>query len=284
MTVTGNSSGPAGGVISTGSLAPLIPSMRASPENPVRDPGVMAALRKVQGRPSARPVTTLEQSARVAMHRTRRMTLLGQIPIVGVAVVPWLWPLHMFIVGRTADHIRHTRDAHLSFHDGRRPRRLRGSTPVAAAALVLWLLVLGGVEGLLFGSGALLVAWTVLVLAVAPAVIEFLGLVEFVVLNPEWVTIKRDRRRRGDGRNVIVLTSLVSRRDGHDYAGQLMDLEFPSWHAADALVIGYPGSKALISYYVRMGARREKSTPDRPHPARRRVAFDCRVPLRTRIR
>lgn len=262
----------------------VIPQMRASPEQMTRDAGVLAALRKVQNRRPAESVTTIAQSARIAMQRTRRMTLLGPVPIVGLLVVPWLWPLHLFIVGRTAGHIRHTPDAHLSFHDGRRPRRLRGTTSIAVAVLGAALSGLIGVVWLLLRAGHGELAWAALIVVVTPAVVEFLGLVEFVVLNPEWVTIKRDRRRRTDGRNVIVLTSLVAREDGHDFAGQLMDLEFPRWHAADVLVIGYPGSKALISYYVRMGARRERPGPGQPHPGRRRVAFDCRVPLRTRIR
>ena len=282
MTVTISAADRVAQPVERGTAGSVIPAMRQSPEpRSIRDLTSMPPLRP---RMPAVPVTTLLQGARVAMHRTRRMTLLGEVPGVGLLVIPWLWPLHMFIVGWTAGHIRHTPDASLSFHDGRRPHRLRGSALISAAVLLIWLLTLLGVVLVLLGLGQTPVAYAVLAVAAAPAIIEFLGLVEFMVVNPEWVTIKRDRRRRNDGRHAIILTSLVARQDGHDFAGQLMDLEFPRWHAADALVIGYPGSKALISYYVRMGAKRERPTTAFPQPSRRRVAFDCRAPLRTRIR
>ena len=116
----------------------------------------------------------------------------------------------------------------------------------------------------------------------SPAIIELIGLLEYAVLNPEWLTLKRVRSNRTDGRTAYVLTSLVARADGHDFAGELIDLTYPQWQAADAVVIGYPASKHLVSYYVRMGARREPGCPATGGTARRRIAFDCRRPLRTR--
>src|SRR3954453_15537445 len=94
-----------------------------------RQPRVKQAVRTdwavpvVDAVPCALPITTVRQGARVAIHRTRRFTLLGHVPFVGSLVVPWLWPLHMLIVGLTAGHIRQTPDASLSYCDGSRPRR-----------------------------------------------------------------------------------------------------------------------------------------------------------------
>ena len=228
----------------------------------------------------ARPVTSLGQAARVAMDRTRRFTLLGELPVLGTAVIPWLWPLHLGIVGWTADHIRHTPDASLSYCDGLSPRPHRPATALAVAVGAGWLsslcaLVLA-LESLRLETAAL----AVMLAAVLPALIELVGLIEFALLNPEWVMLKRERARRNDGRTTYVLTSLVSRVDGQGYAGRLIRDTYPQWQAADAVVIGYPASRSLVSYYIRLGARRER--PHGPHlrPPRRRVTFDCRQPLR----
>lgn len=227
-------------------------------------------------------VTTIREAARVAMHRTRRMTLLGNVPLVGHLVVPWLWPLHLAIVGATAGHIRHTPDASLSFCDGTPARRQPGCRALAALSLGLWLALAAGASLGLFAQGHDGAGWALVALLCAAPVIELLGLIEFALLNPEWLTLKRERRHRGIGRPTIVLTTLVSRRDGHDFAGRLIRQEFPQWHALGAAVIGYPSSKALVSYYVRMGARRERPGESVGPAARRRVTFDCRQPLRAR--
>ena len=227
-------------------------------------------------------VTTIRQGARVATDRTRRFTLLGEVPILGPLVVPWLWPLHMAIVGLTAGHIRHTPDASLSYWDGTTPRRHHQSSAIAVGAFLGWMAVLSAVVVTLLSYELQSVAIAVCVVVVAPAVVELIGLIEFAVLNPEWVTLKRELRLRSDGRTTYVLTSLVSRADGHDFAGRLMDLTYPQWQQADAVVIGYPASKHLISYYVRMGARRERPSRAGERTARRRITFDCRRPLRGR--
>lgn len=237
-------------------------------------------LRKI---PSPPAVTTLAQAARVALDRTRRLTLLGQVPVVGILVVPWLWPLHLGIVGLTAGHIRLTPDASLSFHDGTTPGRLRPALMTAVAAGTVWLSAISGAILMLVlgGSGRMLIA-VVAMVVLLPALVELAALAEFALLNPEWLTIKRQCGLRADGRPVHVLTSLVSRRDGHDHAGVLMQATYPSWQAMDAVVVGYPASKQLIGYYVRMGARRESAlTAGGPEP-RRRISFDCRQPLRAR--
>lgn len=216
------------------------------------------------------------------MQRTRRLSLLGSLPVVGRLVVPWLWPLHLSIVGATAGHIRHTPDASLSFCDGTPARRQPGCWAVAVLSLGLWLaLAAAGPLGL-FEGGHDLAGWTLLIVLCAAPVVELLGLFEFVLLNPEWLTLKRERRHRALQGPTIVLTTLVSRVDGGDFAGKLMRMEFAHWHAVGATVIGYPGSKALISYYIRLGARREHPGESAGRPARRRVTFDCRRSLRVR--
>src|SRR4051794_34470344 len=107
----------------------LRPDRRMSSPPVARRPTVRLAAQRAAAVPCAGaqayvlPVTTVRQGARVAMHRTRRCTVLGRLPVVGPLVVPWLWPLHMVIVGLTAGHIRHTPDASLSYCDGTRPRR-----------------------------------------------------------------------------------------------------------------------------------------------------------------
>lgn len=220
----------------------------------------------------------------MAMDRTRRFTVLGQVPVVGALVVLWLWPLHLAIVGSTAGHIRHTPYASLSFCDGTSPRWHRMIVAVAATTAVGWLAIVVVGLRVLLQSGPRAMGMTVVVIVVLPALIEVVSVIEFAVVNPEWVTLRRERGRLSEGRTTYALTSLVATRDGHDFAGELMDLTYPQWQAADALVIGYPASKELISYYVRMGARREGPTEPSGRPARRRITFDCRRPLRKRAR
>lgn len=229
------------------------------------------------------PVTTVQQAVRIALDRTRRMTLLGCVPAVRWVVVPWLLPLHLMIVGLTADHIRHTPDASLSYSDGIPPRPHQG-------ALVLAMLLALGWSALLCGAVWALSSWNlrtgataVLAVALVVPVVEFLSLVEFAALNPEWVMLKRTRSRRTDHRPAYVLTSLVSSRDGCGAARRLMDLTYAQWQVSDAVVIGYPASKSLINYYIRMGARRSAAPgPGRRRPSGRSVTFDCRRPLRVR--
>ncbi|MET3805893.1 hypothetical protein ABIB25_002901 [Nakamurella sp. UYEF19] len=250
-------------LLATGRLLSVIPDQRTQGSGVVVEPPA---------------VTTLAQAARVAMDRTRRLTLLGQLPVVGVLVVPWLWPLHLGIVGLTAGHIRITPDASLSFHDGTVPQRVRPALTMAVIAGTLWL---AGISGLILVCHGAIVVAVVAFAVLLPALIELIGLVEFAVLNPEWLTIKRQCGLRADGRTVNVLTSLVSRRDGHGHARVLMEATYPSWQAQDAVVVGYPASKDLISYYVRMGARRESPATAGGSPPQRRISFDCRRPLRT---
>lgn len=232
------------------------------------------------------PVTTVRQAVRVALDRTRRMTLLGSVPVVRRLALPWLLPLHLLIVALTADHIRHTPEASLSYSDGTTPRVHPGSLATALLLATAWL-------GMLWGTVVALMSWNlgtpsavVAAVALVVPVVEVLGLLEFAVRNPEWVTLKRARNGRADRRTAYVLTSLVSTRDGCGSARRLMDLTYPQWQAADAVVIGYPASKSLISYYVRMGARRfGGSTGPADGTGRatgRCVTFDCRRPLRAR--
>ena len=210
------------------------------------------------------------------------MTLLGSVPGLRMLALPWLFPLHLLIVGLTADHIRHTADASLSYSDGTAPRAHTGSLAVAFLLAAGWLTILWGAVGTLSLLGHPTSARLVLASSLIGPVIELLGLVEFAVCNPEWVTLKRAGRRRPDRRTVFVLTSLVSRRDGCGAARRLMDLTYPQWQVADAVVVGYPASKALVSYYVRMGARRFCPGTVANRPSGRCVTFDCRSPLRSR--
>lgn len=46
-------------------------------------------------------------------------------------------------------------------------------------------------------------------------------------------------------------------------------------------VIGYLASKALISYYLWMGAKSERLNGASGQLARRRITFDCQQPLRS---
>lgn len=256
----------------------MVAPLRSPRPLPVRP---LAGQRSIP-RDVALPVTNVRQGAMVAMHRTRRFTLLGEVPVVGVMVVPWLWPLHMVIVALTADHIRHTPDASLSYYDGRRPERHRAAAVLAVGSALIWMAFCTATVFVLLHLGAAAVAVIVAAILVLPVLIELAGLIEFAVFNPEWLTLKRQGRGRTDGRTTYVLTSLVSREDGHDFAGRLIDLTYPQWQAADAVVIGYPASTGLVSYYVRMGARRDLRCAAGGRPARRRVAFDCRQPLRAR--
>lgn len=232
------------------------------------------------------PVTTVRQAVRVALDRTRRMTLLGSVPVLRRLALPWLLPLHLFIVALTADHIRHTPDASLSYSDGTTPRLHRASLGLALLLATGWLGLLYGTVAALMSCDLTTPAALVAAVALVVPVVEMLGLVDFAVRNPEWVMLKRARGGRPDRRTAYILTSLVSTRDGCGSARELMDLTYPQWQAADAVVIGYPASKSLISYYVRMGARRFGSSTTPPagsgRATGRSVTFDCRRPLRAR--
>ena len=229
------------------------------------------------------PVTTVQQALRIALDRTRRMTLLGSVPGVRRMVVPWLLPLHLMIVGLTADHIRHTPEASLSYSDGATPRAHRGALVLAVLLGLGWSSLLSASVWALSWWNLPTAATALLAVALVVPAVEFLSLVEFAALNPQWVMLKRARDRRTDHRTSYVLTTLVSTRDGCGAARRLMDLTYAQWRAVDAVVIGYPASKSLVSYYIRMGARRSRGPgPGRRRPTGRAVTFDCRRPLRTR--
>lgn len=233
------------------------------------------------------PITTVREAVRVALDRTRRMTLLGSVPGLRRLALPWLLPLHLLIVGLTADHIRHTPEASLSYSDGTPPRVHPGSLVAALLLGLGWLALLGGTVVGLMGWHLTTPAAIIVAVALLVPVVELLGLLDFAVRNPEWVMLKRARNSRSDRRTAYILTSLVSTRDGCGAARRLMDLTYPQWQAADAVVIGYPASKSLISYYVRMGARRHSGGADprctvTSRPTGRCVTFDCRRPLRVR--
>src|ERR1700712_5627663 len=161
-------------------------------------------------------VTTARQGARVAIDRTRRFTLLGEVPVLGPLVVPWLWPLHMAIVGRTADHIRLTPDASLSYCDGTTPRQHHLSSLTAVITFLCWIALASGTVMTLLRNDLPGIAIAVAAVLLLPALVELVGLMEFAVLNPEWVTLKRQLKLRTDGRTTYVLTSIVARRDGQD--------------------------------------------------------------------
>ena len=256
---------------------------RIAYDHPFRcDPTLPTSAVTVAQRSPTLPISTLQQAIRVASDRTRRMTLLGQVPVLGIIAWPWVFPLHLLIVGLTADHIRHTPDASLSYSDGIPPRRHFGAIAAAVALGVIWLVWAYQTVTWLSGSRFWVPAVVVAVIFLSAPLIELLSLLQFAVCNPEWTTLKRDRDSSSGGRPAYVLTSLVSRQDGLGHAGALMDLTYPQWQAADAVVIGYPASKSLISYYVRLGARRRLGAAGTGRPAGRSVAFDCRRPLRRR--
>jgi hypothetical protein len=234
------------------------------------------------------PVTTVQEAVRVALDRTRRMTLLGSVPVLRRLALPWLLPLHLLIVGLTADHIRHTPEASLSYSDGTTPRAHPGSLVIALLLLIGWLAALGGTVAALLSWGFTTPAAIVVAAALVVPVVELLGLLDFAIRNPEWVMLRRTRNSSPDRRTAYILTSLVSTCDGCGAARRLMDATYPQWQAADAVVIGYPASKSLISYYVRMGARRHSrraepgSSTVTGRATGRCVTFDCRRPLRVR--
>jgi len=229
-------------------------------------------------------VTTLREALKIAVDRSRRMTVLGQTPLLGTLALPWVLPLHLLIVALTADHIRHTPNASLSYCDGTAPRRHQGAIAVAVLTEMAWLMLLYGTLTTLTTTGLSGPAVIIAVVVLTAPVVELLSLIQFAVLNPEWLTLRRKRDRRPDRRVTYVLTSLVARQDGCGHAAALMELTYPQWQAADAVVIGYPASKSLISYYVRLGARREFNNSVDRRPSGRSVMFDCRRPLRRRPR
>jgi hypothetical protein len=164
------------------------------------------AARTVAARPVAAPpvitlpVTTVRQAVRVALDRTRRMTLLGSVPVLRRLALPWLLPLHLLIVALTADHIRHTPEASLSYSDGTTPR-------VHPTSLATALLLGTGWLGMLWGTVVALMSWhlgtpaaVVAAVALVVPVVEVLGLLEFAVRNRRGWRRGRSGRKRSAGR------------------------------------------------------------------------------------
>ena len=76
----------------------------------------------VDGHNIGRGVSTV-QAGHVAWDRARALSLVGsRHPVLAGFIAPWLWPVHVAVVGGQGDRIRALGGASLAVSDGERHR------------------------------------------------------------------------------------------------------------------------------------------------------------------
>lgn len=224
------------------------------------------------------------QAVRVAWDRACAFSLVGRrFPKAAGFVAPWMWAIHLTAVAGQGDRIRHLPGASLTVDDGG-PHRSHRPTMVLAILCLLaefgLILVGGSALALVFVPtlGVTLGALVGVLIVAAPAVWE--GLVGSIIRlsrNPESLTLGRRRRELAKEGAASVMSSLV--RSPRSPAGTgriLLDAMKAEWLRQQSVVIFYPATEGLVTYYTREGAVLDDE-------ATRRMKFDFRGGTSKRI-
>src|SRR6478672_7095257 len=90
----------------------------------------------VDGHNIARGVSTV-QAGHVAWDRARALSLVSRrYPVLAGLIAPWLWPMHLAVVGGQGDQIRCLGGASLAVSDAERHRVHLPALAVAAVAFL----------------------------------------------------------------------------------------------------------------------------------------------------
>jgi hypothetical protein len=197
-------------------------------------------------------------------------------PVLAGFIAPWLWPVHLAVVGGQGDQIRSLRSTSLAVSNGERHRVHLPTLAVAGVAffaqfvLVLLFSVALAIALLPLLSPAL-AGVSALLVTISPLVLEGpVGAVVRLTRHGESLTLNRRRRELAQVGPAAVMSSLVRSKGGVAGEGKVLLAAMKSeWRENQSVVIFYPANESLIAYYSREGAVLDDG-------ARRRMKFDFR--------
>ena len=230
----------------------------------------------IDGHNIARGVSTV-QAGHVAWDRARGLSLVSRHhPLLAGFIAPWLWPMHLLVVGGQGDQIRFLRGASLAVSDGERHRVNWLAMVVAVVALLaqsaLILLVSVAIAiALLSLLTPALAGVSALLVTISPIVME--GPVSAVIRltrHGESLTLNRRRRELAQGGTALVMSSFVRSKGSVAGEGRVLLAAMRSeWREKQSVVLFYPATESLVGYYSPQGAVIDDG-------ARRRMKFDLR--------
>ena len=230
----------------------------------------------VDGHDIARGVSTV-RAGHVAWDRARAFSLVGRRhPVLAGFIAPWLWPMHVAVVGGQVDRIRALGGASLAVSDGERHRVHRPTMVLGVVALLaqfalillvsvaLAIALLPLLPPALAGVSAVLVT-------ISPIVMEGpVGAVVRLTRDGESLTLNRRQRELAQDGTTLVMSSFVRSKGSLAGEGQILLAAMQSeWREKQSVVIFYPANESLVGYYSRQGAVLDDG-------ARRRMRFDFR--------
>jgi hypothetical protein len=205
---------------------------------------------------------TIAQAMRVAWHRARAFNILSRVPLAGLLLAAWEWPIHLALVAKDGDRIRRWRTASLTVDDGQPTTR---AVPVMAAAaatlgVFFFLVMCLGVAMALTLSPPLAPYPAGLVgvlIAASPTLLDFGStVIERLVRHRESLTMIKRRTELAARGDVAVMSWLVRARGTNNKGdgAALIEEVKPEWEAREVAVILHPANIRLVSFYVDHGA------------------------------
>jgi hypothetical protein len=224
-------------------------------------------------RKACRGVNT-RQAVHIAWDRALAFSWLGQrFSVLARFFALWLWPFHLATVGGQGSRIRHVQGASLADNDGS-DRRFHWPALVVAAitfAAEVGLIAMAGVAlslALLRLVPPVLAGALGLLVVVSPLVLEVIGGVINVAGDIESRSLNRRRDELSKNGPASTMSSLVRARNAPAGAGRRLLAAMKSeWRERQSVVVFYPATAALVSYYAQEGAVLDDG-------AHRRMKFD----------
>lgn len=224
------------------------------------------------------PGLSTVQAVHVAWDRARAFSLVSRrYPLLGDFIAPWLWPMHLAVIGGQGDQIRVLNGASLAVSDGAR-HRMHVPTLVVAAVAVLAQIALTLVVSIALAIallpllGTVLAGVAALLVTISPLVLE--GPVSAVVRltrHGESLTLNRRRRELAQPGPALVMSSLVRSKSSAAGEGRKLLAAMKSeWRTDQSVIIFYPANEPLMAYYAHQGAVLDDG-------AHRRMKFDFRL-------
>ena len=228
--------------------------------------------------PTACRGVSMRLAGHLAWDRAFAFSWLGRrFPSLAGFIAVWLWPFHLATVGGQGSRIRHVDGASLADNDGGDHRFHWPALMVAAVAFAVevGLIVVAGAElslALLRLVPPVLAGVLGLLVVISPLMLELIGSVIKVAGDAESRSLNRRRDELAVSGQASLMSSLVRARHAPAGAGRhLLTAMKSEWQERESVVVFYPATTALVSYYAREGAVLDDG-------AHRRMKFDFRNP------
>jgi hypothetical protein len=220
---------------------------------------------------------TAGQALRVAWYRARAFSLVSRVPVAGLLVAPWLWPMQLAVVAGQGDQIRHHASASMTVNDGGTRQVHPPTMGIAAAA------VLAQAAVLLTAAVGLAVAFAPIVsptaaalsgvlIAFSPILLELITTTVIrLIRDRESFTLTRRRTELATTGPALMMSSFVRspRENARGDGKLLLAIMKAQWQAQHTAVVFHPANQALVRYYTREGAVTDDG-------ARSRMKYDYR--------